>query len=332
MNELELTIACWDYDRVRPLMDGRVRPEGIKLNFLSLSPEDVFFRAFRHQEFDVSELSLSTTLMTLSRGACPYTPIPVYPSRSFRHSCLYVRRGSGIQSPEDLRGRRVAICEYQVTAAMVARGILADEYGIQPRDMHWIQAGLEQPGRIEKIDWAPPEGVQLTKVMDRSIVQMMQSGEVDALVTPRAPSLFDADIDGTGPIQRLFPDHGSVEADWYRKTGLFPIMHVLGIRNDIQQRHPWAAVSLARAFTQAKDIALADLGHTAALKTSLPFLPSHFKQTQSLFGNDFWPYGIEANRKTLETQLRWSYEQGLSARHMSIDQLFAPQCLETHKI
>lgn len=332
MNELELTVACWDYDRVRPLIDGRVKPDGIKLNFLTLPPEDVFFRAFRHLEFDVSELSFSTTLMTLSRDVCPYTPIPVFPSRSFRHSCIYVRRGSGIEKPSDLIGRRVAISEYQVTAAMVARGILADEYGVHARDVQWVQAGLEQAGRIEKVAWTPPEDVNITKIGDRSIMELWDAGEVDALITPRAPSRFDADIDGSGTIQRLFPDHATQEAQWYQKTGIFPVMHMLGLRNDIMQRHPWAAVSLLRAFTKAKDIALADLGQTAALKISLPFLPAYFKQTQSLFGEDFWSYGVHANRTALDTQLRWSHEQGLSHRRVAIEELFPASCLEDFKV
>ncbi len=330
MSALRLTVACWDYDRVRPLMDGRIRPDGIELNFLPLTPEETFFRAFRHKEFDVSELSLSSTLMTMSRGTCPYMPIPIFPSRSFRHSCIYVREGAGIRTPDDLKGRPVGIGEYQVTAAMVARGLLQDEYGVRPCDIDWVQAGLEEPGREEKIPWQPPAGVNVRRYPTRSIREMFLAGEIDALISPRAPSLFQPD--GQGPVRRLFPDHAKVEAEWFEKTGLFPVMHLLGVRHDVLAAHPWVAGSLVKAFTQAKNLALADLGEVAALKTSLPFLPAHVSDAHRLFGPDFWPYGLGGNRHTLETQLRWSHEQGLSARKVELAELFAPQSLEGFKV
>ncbi len=330
MNELRLTVACWDYDRVRPLMDGRVRADGASLNFLPLTPEETFFRAFRNAEFEVSELSLSSTLMMLSRGKCDYTPIPIFPSRSFRHSCIYVRAGSGIERPEQLKGRRVAIPEYQVTAAMVARGLLADEYGVQPQDLHWVQAGLEQVGREDKIHFQPPAGVTIEKINDRTIVELFEKGEVDAMISPRAPRSFDPA--GGGLIQRLFPDPGAVEAAYYRKTGIFPIMHVLGIRNDVLAANPWLPGSLVKAFTQSKNMALADLADVTALKVALPFLPSHVTEAHRLFGADFWAYGVEANRKPLEAAVRWSYEQGLSARRLSVEELFAPQSLASFKV
>lgn len=330
MTKLALTVACWDYDRVRPLMDGRVQVEGMDLNILPTGPEETFYRAFKHAEFELSELSLSSTLMQMSRGTCAYTPIPVFPSRSFRHSCIYVRADGEIQKPSDMKGKRVAISEYQVTAAMVVRGILQDEYQVKPSDIRWVQAGLEQAGREDKVLWTPPEGVVIEKVADRSIVEMLDAGEIDALVTPRAPSNFDPS--GTGPIRRMFPDHDRTEAEYYAKTGIFPVMHVLGIRNDVLDAHPWVAVSLVKAFTQAKDVALHDLNETAALKTSLPFLPAHVSQAVQMIGHDFWPYGLEANRRTLEAQLRWSFEQRLSTRHLSIEELFAPQSTSAFKI
>lgn len=330
MNELRLTVACWDYDRVRPLMDGRLRADGASLNFLPLTPEETFFRAFRNSEFEVSELSLSSTLMMLSRGECAYTPIPIFPSRSFRHSCIYVRRGSGIERPEQLKGRRVAIPEYQVTAAMVARGLLADEYGVQPQDLQWVQAGLEQVGREDKIHFQPPVGVSIEKINDRTIVDLFEEGEVDAMISPRAPRSFDPA--GGGLIQRLFPEPGPVEAAYYRKTGIFPIMHVLGIRNDVLASNPWLPGSLVKAFTLSKNMALAELADVTALKVALPFLPSHVTEAHRLFGADFWAYGLEANRKSLEAAVRWSYEQGLSARRLSVEELFAPQSLASFKV
>ena len=329
MNELKLTVACWDYDRIRALQDGRVRADGLELNILPLVPEETFFRAFRNAEFEVSELSLSSTLMMLSRGECAYTPIPVFPSRSFRHSCIYVREGSGIKKPEDLKGRRVAISEYQVTAALVARGLLNDEYGVTPQDIQWIQAGLEESGREDKINWTPPAGVEIKKIHDRSIRELFETSEVDALISPRAPSAFDPS--GKGPIQRMFLD-AAVEDAYYRKTGIFPIMHVLGIRNDIHKAHPWVAGSLVKAFTKAKNLALDELADVTALKVALPFLPSHVTQAHQLFGRDFWAYGLEKNRVPLEAATRWSFEQGLSVRKMSVDELFAPQSLASFKV
>lgn len=330
MGELQLTVACWDYDRIRPLMDGRVRAEGLDLNFLPLPPEETFYRAFRFAEFEISELSMSSTLMQLSRGTCAYTPLPIFPSRSFRHSCIYVRDGGQISKPEDMKGKRVAISEYQVTAAMVIRGILADDYGVQPSDILWVQAGLEEAGREDKIDWQPPSGVTIEKVNDQSIVQMLDAGEIDALITPRAPSNFNPA--GTGRVRRMFPDHAAVEADHFRRTGLFPIMHMVGVRNDILTAHPWIAGSLVKAFAKAKAIALDDLNQTAALKTSLPFLPAHVSEATQLFGPDFWPYGLEPNRKILDAMTRWSFEQGLSTRRVGIDELFAPQSVSSYKI
>lgn len=329
-NPLTLTVACGDYDRIRPLQNETVRVDGARLNILSLTPEEIFFRALGHAEFDVCELSLSSTLMLLSRDACPYTPLPIFPSRSFRHSCLYVRAGSGIEQPKDLKGRKVAIPEYQVTAAMVARGILSDEYNVLPQDMEWVQAGQMQAGREEKVIFEPPPGVTMHKVSDRSCMQLLEAGEVDALIAPRAPAGFDPA--GGGLIRRLFPDPAVVEEAYYRKTGIFPIMHWLAIRNDLLERHPWLPASLVKAFTRAKDMALAELADVTALHVALPFLPSHVAAAHRLFGPDFWPYGLHANRKTLEASVRWSHEQGLSKRRLDVDTLFPPQSLASFKV
>ncbi|MPW06108.1 ABC transporter substrate-binding protein [Paraburkholderia sp. CNPSo 3155] len=329
MSSPRFSLACWDYDRVRPLMDGHVRVDGADLNFLALTPEETFFRAFRNAEFEITELSLSTTLMTMSRGECPYTPIPVFPSRSFRHSGIYVRAGSGIKTPEDLKGRRVATPEYQVTAAMVARGILQDEYGVHPSDVEWIQAGLTSTNRIDKVNFIPPSGVTIEKIRDRTIPELFERGEIDALVSPRAPKGFDPS--GDGSVQRLFTDPNA-EADYFKKTGIFPIMHLIGVRNDVLAANPWLPSSLMKAFTKAKDIALNELAEATALKIAMPFLPAQVTALHQTFGPDFWPYGVEANRATLEASVRWSFEQGLSARQMTVEELFAPQSLASFQV
>ncbi|MEM5383305.1 ABC transporter substrate-binding protein [Paraburkholderia phymatum] len=265
----------------------------------------------------------------MARGECPYTPIPVFPSRSFRHSGIYVRAGAGIERPEDLKGRRVATPEYQVTAAMVSRGLLQDEYGVRPQDVHWIQAGLTSTGRVDKVNFVPPEGVIIEKINDRTIPELFERGEIDALVSPRAPKGFDPS--GNGPIRRLFTS-ANAEAEYFRKTGVFPIMHVIGIRNDVLADNPWLPSSLMKAFTRAKDLALIELEEATALKVAMPFLPAQVTELHRTFGPDFWPYGLEANRATLEASVRWSYEQGLSSRQLSVEELFAPQSLTSFQV
>jgi 4,5-dihydroxyphthalate decarboxylase len=327
---LELSIAIGDYDRVRPLAQGRVAIDGCEPVFMHLEPEEVFFRAFRQEAFDVCELSLSTFALRTARGDCPYVSVPVFPSRTFRHTAIYIRTDRGIARPEDLKGKRVGVPEYQVTANVWARAILLDDYGVDPSHIRWIQGGQEEPGRIEKAAFEPPEGVRITPApAGKTLSGMLEAGELDGLIAPRAPSCF---MRGAPNVGWLFPDPQAAAADWYRRTGVFPIMHLLGVRASLVERHPWLPMALCKAFEESKRLAMAALAEPAAPKVSLPFLDEQVRAAQALMGEDWWPYGLERNRVTLETFLQHHHRQGLSPRKLAPEELFHPSTLEAHRI
>jgi 4,5-dihydroxyphthalate decarboxylase len=322
-----LTLACGDYDRTVALALGDVRPAGIDLTYLRLSVEEIFWRMLRHAEFDAAEMSMSSYMVRRSRGDDSLIAIPVFTSRFFRHSCLFVNADSGIERPEDLKGKRVAVPEYQMTAAVWIRGSLQDDFGVKPSDMQWFQGGLEQPGRPEKLAIEVP-GVEIRPIgPDQTLSAMLATGEVDALMGARAPSSFDGQR-----VRRLFPDYKRVEADYFRRTGIFPIMHAIVLRRDVLERYPWAARSLYDAFRAAKDQATARLANSVALAATLPWLIAEIEETHSLMGEDFWPYGIEPNRAALEALVRYSFDQGLSARRMEPDELFVPSTLDEFRV
>jgi len=265
---LRISLGCGDYDRTRPILDGRIAIEGCELAAMPLTPEESFFRAFRHQAFDVAELSLSTYVMTTARGTCPYIAVPAFVSRSFRHSAIYIRRDRGIARPDDLRGKRIGVPEYQVTAAVWARAILAEDYGVQPADMAWVSGGVEEPGRLEKVALALPPGVSLNRAPEgRRLSEMLAAGDIDALMVPRAPSCFDA---GHPDVGRLFDDPAGAAAAWFRRTGIFPIMHVIGIRRSLAEAHPWLPQSVFKAFAAARDAAMERLHDTRRLPSPCP--------------------------------------------------------------
>lgn len=320
--KLPLTIACWDYDRTARLMNGEVPIEGCDPNFLNLPVEETFFRALRSAEFDVAELSMSSYTMLLSKGASPYVALPVFLSRAFRHSAIYVPANSDIRTPQDLIGRQVGVPEYQLTAPVWVRGLLEDEYGVRPRDIRWRTGGVETPGRHEKVDLSLAPEIEVQPIAQgKTLNEMLLSGQIDALVAPRAPSSFH--LPGR-PVKRLFEDFRSVESAYFAKTGLFPIMHVVGVRRTLVEANPWLPMSLLKAFTVAKDLALAELGEVAALKISLPWVAAEQEQTVATMGTDFWSYGVGPNEKVLETFLRYHHEQGLSKRRVTLDEMFAP--------
>ena len=319
-------MACWNYDRTRALMDGRIPIEGVELNYLNLVVEETFFRMMRHQEFDVAEMSLGSYTLSLSRDPAPFIAIPVYPSRSFRHSGIYVNADAGIREPRDLIGKRVGNPEYQLTANVWIRGILNDEYGVSADSVSYFRGGLEQPGRVEKAALTLPAGIRIQDIpQDRTLAQMLETGEIDALYSPRPPSTLDSN---PGKVRRLFPDYGAVERDYYRKTKIFPIMHVVAIRREVYEKNRWVAHSLLKAFAAAQKEVYADLHEFAALKFMLPWLLPQVEETERLMGRDFWPYGYQPNVETLKTFLRYSFEQGLSQRLLDPKDLFAPETLE----
>jgi 4,5-dihydroxyphthalate decarboxylase len=317
---LPITIATWDYDRVRPLIDGRVRVQGCDCRYLVLPPEECFRRAYIDREFEVSEIGLSPFLIALSRGLADYAALPVFLSRMFRHSSIYKRNDRGIETATDLVGKRVGIVEYQMSAVLWVRGMLWDDHGIRPDQIQWFQAGLNKPGRKEKFPLNVPAGFPLTVVdTGQTLSQLLEQGELDALIVPEPPDCYAT---SAGKISRLYEDFEAEEKRYFARTGIFPIMHALGIRKDIHQAHPWLAASVYRAFEEAKDICLRDLFELAALKVSLPWVTSQASQMVKIFGSDFWPYGIEKNRKTLEVMTRYSHEQGLAITRLDVDSVF----------
>jgi 4,5-dihydroxyphthalate decarboxylase len=282
--------------------------------------EECFERAFFHGEFEVAEIGFSPHLIALSRGPTPYVAVPVFLSRMFRHSAIYIRTDRGINGPGDLRGKRIGVPEYQMSAVVWVRGFLNDEFGIAAKDINWVQAGLETPGRRDKFPLNLPDGFPLTSRNDAVLSRMLVDGELDGIMSARQPSCF---INGHPKVARLFPDYRSAERDYYRRSGIFPIMHALGIRRDVHDKHRWLAASLYKAFLQAKRIADAEFAETTALKIGLPWVTAEYEATRDAMGEDFWSYGVAPNHKTLSTMARYSYEQGLAVRPLTVEEMFA---------
>ncbi len=330
MSKLRLTLACWDYDRTRALADGRVTAEGIDLNFLPLHVEETFFRMLRNREFDVAEMSLSSYCVSLMRDDPAFVAIPVFPSRFFRHSCIFVSAKSGIREPKDLVGKRFGVPEYQMTAPVWIRGILSDEYGVAPTSMDYFTGGEEEPGRDEKLKLNLPPAFSVTPIgPTRTLAQMLADGEIDALHTARTPSTF---YSRPHDVKRLFPDFVAVEKDYFRRTGIFPIMHVVAIRRSFYEANRWIAQSLFKAFREAQQLTYDNLAVTSAMTTMLPWQVAAVEEARAELGDDWWPYGFDRNRAVLDTFLRYHHEQGLSQRRLAPEELFAPETFEAFKI
>jgi 4,5-dihydroxyphthalate decarboxylase len=330
VSKLKLTLACWNYDRTRALLEERVQPEGIDLRYLNIPVEETFFRMLRHKEFDIAEMSLSSYVMSLFHPERPFIAIPAFPSRFFRHSCVYVNAGSGIQEPKDLIGKRVGNPEYQMTAPVWIRGILSDDYGVPVNSVVYFTGGEERPGRPEKLPLDLPADIRVERIgPEQTLSSMLARGDIDALYAARTPSSFRC---GDGNVRRLFEDFPTIERNYFRRTGIFPIMHTVVVRRDVYERDRWVAQSLYKAFRAAQQETYEDLAQTAALKTMLPWLVAHVEETRREMGDDFWPYGIERNRLTLATFLRYSHEQGLAKLALEPERLFAPETLEAFTI
>jgi len=329
MSNLHLTLACEDYDRTRPVKDGIVKPEGIELNYLVMPVEEIFWRMMKYEEFDASELSMGAFFTAASRGRRPFVAIPVFPSRTFRHRCIFVNTDSGVKRVEDLRGKRMGVPEYSMTAAVWLRGMFQHEYGIPPSDIHWVQAGEEHPGRKDRVDFEMPAGVRLESRPDTTLNALIESGEIAAMMSPRMPTCF---LQGSPRVQRLFPDYRRAEMDYFKKTGMFPIMHVLVIKRSIYDKEPWVAQTLYKVFCEAKEICMRDLYDTNILRVSLPWTSAEYEDTRDLMTADYWPYGLEPNRANLETLHRYLLEQGLIKQKLNLDELFAKETVEGFKI
>jgi 4,5-dihydroxyphthalate decarboxylase len=330
MTKLRLTFACWDYDRTRALADGSVRAEGIDLNCLNLHVEETFFRMLRHREFDLAEMSLSSYAVSMARDDPPFIAIPVFPSRFFRQSCIFVSAKGGINEPKALIGKRIGTPEYQMTAPVWIRGILQDDYGVDPASVNYCTGGEEEPGREEKLRLDLPAKFNVTRIgATQTLAQMLADGEIDALHTARIPSTFHT---RPGTIRRLFENYVDVEREYFRRTKIFPIMHTVAIRRDVYRAHPWIAQSLFKAFVRAKQKVYDNLYTTSALTTMLPWQIAHVEELRREMGDDWWAYGLAPNRHVLDTFLRYHHEQGLSKRLLEPEELFAPETMEAFKI
>jgi 4,5-dihydroxyphthalate decarboxylase len=329
MAKLNLSVAIGNYDRTRALIDGAVAIDGVDPVYMALSPEEIFFRAFRGAEFDICEMSLSSYTIKSAQGDCPYIAVPAFVSRAFRHTSVYVRTDR-VKKPADLKGRKVGVPEYQLTANVWARAFLADDYGVKPADIHWIRGGIEEPGRPEKLTITLPAGVRLDNAPEGATISaLIESGEIDGFIAPRPPALVAR---GNPHVGWLFSDPAAVARDYFKRTGLFPIMHVVGIRRTLAERHPWLPAAVLKAFEQAKRAALTHLADTGAPTVTLPFLEETLNEVRALMGRDFWPYGVEPNRTVLDYFLAQHHAQGLSTRRLSVDELFHPATYQTFKV
>lgn len=329
MNEVTLTLAISRYDHVEDLVVGRIVPEGVRLTCLSLPIEEIFFRFLKHREWDVSELSFAKYAALISQGDTSLTAIPVFPSRIFRHSSIYVRRDGPVRRPEDLAGKRIGLPEWAQTAAVYSRGFLAHQYGIDLAGIDWVQAGVNEPGRTEKVALNLPSGLRLTPAPTRSLSRMLVDGELDAVLSAHPPECFE---DGNPNVTRLFADYMAVEAEYYRATGIFPIMHVVALKRALVEARPWIAMSLLKAFEEAKRRSVARALEVTASRFPIPWCFEHARRAQELFGEDHWPYGVDGNRTTLEAFLQYAHEQGVCHRRLTPEDLFPHQVLSRVRI
>lgn len=325
---VSLTVALSGYTHADDLLSGNVRADGIDLTVLTMPVEEIFFRFLRYREWHVSELSFAKYLSMRASGDTSLTAIPVFPSRVCRHSSIFVREG-GITDPKELAGARVGVPEWAQTAAVYSRSLLMHEWGIDLADVRWFQAGVNQPGREEKVTLSLPPGVSLTPMPDRALGEMLCAGDLDAVFSAHPPEAFER---GDSGIVRLFPDYEPVEQDYVARTGIFPIMHVVALRSDVVEEWPWVAANLLAAFEEAKERSVARLSEMTASRAPIPWLPERIEEARRLLGGDPWPYGVDANRTTLDAFARFAHEQGVASRRVQVEELFAPQVLGRHRV
>ena len=326
MTKLRLSLACVATDRTSRILDGRVPVVGCDFTFLPGEPEEIFRRALRDKAFDVTELSMSSHIVTTARGDSDYVGLPIFLSRAYRHSAIYVRSDLGIASPSDLKGKRIGLPEYQQTAALWVRGIMMDQYGVHPRDVIWRTGGLNEPGGQERIALNLPADMDVAAIKpETTLNRMIVSGELDAIISPRAPLCFGEE---GGPVVRLFPDFRGAEMAYARQTGFFPIMHCLAIRRSIADANPWLPVELFKSFSTAKTLALTDIAQVNVLRTSLPWMASYLEEAKSVLGNDPWSYGFAANCVELDAMTRYAASDGLTDRKLDPRALFHPSVLD----
>jgi 4,5-dihydroxyphthalate decarboxylase len=335
MPRLKITLGCCDYEHTRALAEGRIQPDGVDLNFVKIQHggAEVNFRMLRHQEFEASEMSMGSYVVSLFANESPFIAIPVFPFRTFRHSFIFVNVHSGIEKPTDLISKRVGNPRYQQTACVWMRGILSDHYGVPVSSVTYYQGGEEEPGRWEGLPIELPPGINVRPAeKGKKLSEMLEKGEIDALYASRIPSSFSR---SSKNIRRLFPDFQNEERKYFKETNIFPIMHTIVIRRDVYEANRWLAQSLYKSFLASKEIAYEDYYKIKGLpgaKFMLPWIAQYMEQIRDLMGDDFFPYGIEPNLPSLQTFLRYCHEQGLAKRLLKPEDIFAPETVAQFKV
>lgn len=327
MADMNITVVSGNYDRIQGIKSGEVRIDGYAVRYLNLAPPQTFQRLFDDQEFDIAEMSFSSYLLARSKFKFPYTAVPVFLSRVFPHCSIYVRDDNGIKQPEDLKGRTVGTPNFHFTRGLCVRGMLMDEYGVSPGDIRWLSGGIDVPGGLKYLPVEAPAGINIAPIRpDQALGPMLAAGEIDAIITYRDPQVF---TDKAPHVVRLFPDFRRAEQAYFRKTGVFPIMHMVGIRDRLVERDPDLPAKVMDAFQRSKALAIPHLVDLDALAVTLPWLVAEAEDTIALMGEDFWPYGIARNQKTLAAQTRWSFEQGITDHAIEAEEIFAASVLAT---
>jgi 4,5-dihydroxyphthalate decarboxylase len=329
LSKLPLTLAISHYDHVTELVTGRVPVEGVELTALNLQIEEIFFRQFNYRDFDVSEVSMGKYCSLVSQGNSPLVAIPVFPSRVPRHSSIYIRRDGPVKTPQDLAGKRIGIPEWAQTASVYSRGFIQHQYGIDLKSIHWIQAGVDQPGRLEKVKLKLPDGIRYESRPDKSLGGMLISGEIDAALSAHPPLCFDH---GHPNVGRLFEDYLDIEMKYVKETGIYPIMHTVAFKREIVEQNPWVAANLFKAFDEARRISVERALTCTSSALPLPWGYELVKRMQAVVGKDLMPYGVEANRTTLDAFLQYAFEQGVCHRRLQPEELFPPQVQKSFRV
>lgn len=319
MRQLKLTIATTDYDHFRDFRTGAVRAEGIDHTWLTLGHHEIFARFTLNREWDVSELSFAKFMTQVTRADSDIIGLPVICSRLFRFSSFYVNKKSGIRTVQDLKGKRVGSPEWAHSAAVYMRGWMHNEAGVKLPEVHWVQAGANAPGRVEKVELNLPPGVEITRIADKSLSQMLASGEIDCAIIARPPTCF---LEGHPDVERLYPDYLGMEEEYYQRTQVWPIMHIIAVQKHIIDENPWVARNLVNAFEESKRRSVERLLDPAVSRYPLAWLPTYGRKMRDMFGGDPFPFGIEANRPTFEQMLLYTYQQGIAHRHVQPEDLF----------
>jgi 4,5-dihydroxyphthalate decarboxylase len=329
VSKLPLTLAISHYEHVTELFSGRVGVEGVDLTCLNLQIEEIFFRQVNYRDFDVSEFSMGKYCSLVSQGEAPFVAIPVFPSRVTRHSSIYIRRDGAVKAPADLAGKTIGIPEWAQTASVYSRGLLQHQYGIDLASIQWVQAGVDQPGRLEKVKLKLPQGLKYESRPDKSLSGMLVSGEIDAALSAHAPACFEH---GHPNVVRLFPDYLETEMKYVRDTGIYPIMHVIVFKREIVERHPWVAMNMFKAFDEARRISVERALNGTSSVLPLPWGYEYARRMQEIVGKDLMPYGVDANRVTLEAFLQYGTEQGVFHRKLEVEELFPAVVQKSFKV